>query len=94
MLVEHQLDAREMMHPEPFEKSTAILQALRSGEYLRMLHRRIPYPLIDYCKALNLNFLVDAISQNSYEIIIYFPTDIEDLNQESILKVKGKRVDL
>ena len=94
MLVEHKLDAREMMHPEPFEKSTAVLQVLHSGEYFRMLHRRIPYPLFDFCKAKNLNFLVNELSQNSYEIIIYLPSDIESLNQESILKIKGKRVDL
>ncbi len=36
-----------MSPPEPLQQATAILQNLRYGQYLRMRHRRLPYPLFD-----------------------------------------------
>ena len=86
MLVEHVLDASEMEHPIPFEKSTAIVSEMKVGEYFRMLHRRIPYPLFDFLKNLSLNYVVTTGAVAAYEIIIYFPENIEELIKEDVIK--------
>ncbi len=49
------LDASAMEPPEPLQRATVILQQLEPGQYLRMLHRRLPYPLFDACKSLAID---------------------------------------
>ena len=92
MLVEHVLDASEMEHPIPFEKSTAICVEMKPGEYYRMLHRRIPYPLFDFIKHLSLNYVVTQGQKTAYEIIIFFPEDLEELQRCGVLK-KGMNLE-
>lgn len=58
MLVEVVLDASEMEPPEPFDRATGILRELEPGQYLRMLHRRMPYPLLEFCQAMSLTYTV------------------------------------
>jgi len=93
-LHELMLDAREMAHPEPFEKSTAILLTLNQGEYLRMLHWRIPYPLFEFCKARKLDFIVNELNTDNYEIIFFFASDIKALTEQCVLAEHGKRISL
>ena len=85
MAIELTLDAREMEPPEPFERATAILHQLEPGQYLRMLHRRIPYPLVDHAHALSLACKVTELEGTIYEIIIYTPADEDALCREGIL---------
>ena len=84
MLVEITLDARDMAPPEPFDKATAILRQLQPGHYLRMLHRRVPYPLFEFCRALSLACSVDK-DGDACEVIIHFPADEQALRQGGIL---------
>lgn len=85
MAVEFILDASEWEPPRPFEEACEILQKLRPGEYLRMLHRRIPYPLFDFCRALSLQHQVIEGGSPAYQIIIYFPVDEPDLRRAGLL---------
>lgn len=85
MAVEFRLDASEMEPPEPFEKATEILRQLKPGQYLRMLHRRIPYPLFAFCKELSLDYAVDDSPAEIYQIIVYFPEDAHILAGEGVL---------
>ena len=85
MLIEHTLDASTMEPPEPFEKATAILAQMKPGEYLKMLHRRVPYPLFDFCKNFPLCHSVTEGAAVAYEIIIYFEDDKDLLKQAGIL---------
>ena len=85
MLVETTLDARDMAPPEPFDQATAILRQLQPGQYLRMLHRRIPYPLFEFCQALSLAYSVNENDATACEVIIYFPADEQALRQEAVL---------
>jgi hypothetical protein len=48
------LDASALAHPEPLQQALQILQELTPGQYLRMLHRRLPYPLFDACQQLGI----------------------------------------
>lgn len=79
------LDTSELEHPEPFELSTAILVKLREGEYYRMLHRKVPYPLFEFCKDLSLSYELREGSSTAYEIIIYFKNDLDALKEEGVL---------
>jgi hypothetical protein len=84
-LAETTLDAREMVPPEPFERATAILQQLEPGQYLRMLHRRAPYPLFEFCLKMGLTYAVLDSTVAPYEIILYFPDDEQALRNEGVL---------
>ena len=41
------LDAREMEHPIPLQLALNHLQVMKKNEYLYMLHRKKPIPLIE-----------------------------------------------
>ena len=85
MFVEIVLDASAMEPPEPFDRATEILRKLEPGQYLRMLHRRVPYPLFEFCQALSLNHSVIEKGATAYTIIICFPADEPALRQEGVL---------
>ena len=85
MLVETTLDARDMAPPEPFDRATAILRQLQPEQYLRMLHRRVPYPLFEFCRAMSLDYSVNKDDSAGCEVIIYFPADEQALRQGGIL---------
>jgi len=85
MLAETMLDATDMAPPEPFDQATAILRQLQPGQYLRMLHRRVPYPLFEFCRAMSLDYSVNKDGPAGCEVIIYFPADEQALRQEGVL---------
>ena len=68
------LDAEVMEPPEPLQKATLILQQLKPGQYLRMLHRRLPYPLFETCPQLAISYRHIA-GQNSQQIILFWRSD-------------------
>ena len=85
MAVEFTLDAREMAPPEPFDKATALLRGLQQGQYLRMLHRRVPYPLFDFCRALSLDYSVMESAAGDFVIIVYHNDDAGELREAGII---------
>jgi len=50
------LDATRMEPPEPLQRGTSILQGLQRGQCLRMLHRRLPHPLLQSCEELAVSY--------------------------------------
>ncbi len=74
-----------MEPPEPFDTATEILTKIQPGEYLEMLHRRVPYPLFDICTKLSLNHAVEEKGATNYRIIIYFDDDVMTLKAEGVL---------
>jgi len=44
------LDAREMEHPIPLQVALNHLQTMKQNDYLYMLHRKKPIPLIEVAK--------------------------------------------
>lgn len=85
MLVQLVLDASGMEPPLPFEKATDMAANLRRGEYLRMLHRRIPYPLFDFVNGISLGYSLKNGKDSPYEIIVFFPDDMDQLVKEGIV---------
>ena len=70
MNAEFLLDARGMEPPEPMEKAMQVLAALQSGQHLRMLLHREPYPL--YAILEHRGYRHETVLQldGSYEILI------------------------
>ena len=81
MLTEQRLDARWLEAPEPFIQATAILSAMRPGQYLYMQLRRVPYPLFDFCSTLSLQYQILKQSDQECELVIYFAADLEPLRK-------------
>jgi hypothetical protein len=66
----HFLDARAMEHPEPLERSIAILRELDEEGYLYMLHRKEPLPLIALAREHRLNHLSHHAGEEEWHILI------------------------
>ncbi len=64
------LDARDLEHPEPLEKSIKILQNLDEDSYFYMLHRKNPLPLIDLAKEHKFQVLTHEDKQSNWHILI------------------------
>lgn len=84
-MIEHFLDARDMEHPEPLEKSIAILKSLDEGSYFYMLHRREPIPLLALASEHNLNFISKFAKDENWHILI---SPNRDINLEEHIRVK------
>lgn len=68
------LDASALEPPEPLQRATIILQQMTRGQYLRMLHRRLPYPLFDICRQLSIEYRHFSGEQSSW-IILFWRSD-------------------
>ncbi len=64
------LDAREMEHPEPLEKSMKILKLLDENAYLYMLHRKNPLPLIDFAQTHHFKVFTKEDEKKQWHILI------------------------
>jgi len=69
-LREYFLDAREMEHPEPLEKSIDILKSLDNNSYFYMLHRKEPIPLLALARKYKLNFISKLQKDENWHILI------------------------
>jgi hypothetical protein len=76
----HFLDARSLEHPEPLERSIAILRELDERGYLYMLHRKEPLPLIALAREHRLNHLSYRDPEGEWHILIS-PNREVDLNK-------------
>ena len=64
------LDAREMAHPIPLQLALGYLQNMSQEEYLYMLHRKLPIPLIELAKEKGFVCLVEKDKQEVWHILI------------------------
>ena len=65
------LDATTLEPPEPLRRATEILQQLSRGQYLRMVHRRLPYPLFDICSQLGIDYRHFSGEQDSWVMLFW-----------------------
>jgi len=77
------LDARRMEHPEPLERSIAILRELDEGGYLYMLHRKEPAPLLALAREHRLRYLSRQTAEDEWHILI---TPNADADLESLME--------
>lgn len=69
--VQHELDARDMAPPEPMQHALDLLERLRPGDRLRMLHHREPYPLYTILNQRGFLHKTTELDDGSYEILIW-----------------------
>ena len=69
------LDASELEPPEPLQRAIEILKQLAPGQYLRMLHRRLPNPLFDACDQLGIEYRHFPGEQVSWIVLFWRKDD-------------------
>jgi len=64
------LDTRELEHPVPMQKAMEVLKVLDQTNYLHMIHKKNPIPLVDLAKENQFQVLVHEESENFWHILI------------------------
>ena len=64
------LDAREMEHPIPLQLALNHLQSMKQNDYLYMLHRKKPIPLIEVAKEKAFAHLIEQDDKETWHILI------------------------
>jgi len=71
------LDARELEYPKPLQISIEYLSEMKSNEYLYMLNRKNPIPLLEIAKGRGFQYLSHQDSNEIWHIIITKNKSIE-----------------
>ena len=71
MMRERVLDVSELEAPEPFRLALAAINELEDGEYLRLCHRREPFPLYETIARMGFSYRVRDGARTKYEILIW-----------------------
>ena len=71
------LDAREMEHPIPLQLALQALLSMTQNEYLYMIHRKKPIPLIELAKEKEFVCFVEQDKQEVWHILISKNQDIK-----------------
>ncbi len=71
------LDARNMEHPVPLEKSIEALRELDNESYFYMLHRKNPVPLIAMVQKQGLSYITEQEHEDLWHILIAVDHDID-----------------
>ena len=88
-MIKHFLDARQMEHPEPLQRSIEILKKLDNNSYYYMLHRKEPVPLLALASEHNLNFISKFEKDNNWHILI---SPNNDINLEEFIELRQEDV--
>jgi len=78
-LEKHCLDARELAHPKPLKEAMKILRKLNHTNYLHMIHRKNPVPLLDLAKEQNFFNYSKEVQADEWHIIISCTTPQVDI---------------
>ena len=70
-MAEIRLDVSDLEPCEPLERSLSALAALKPGEWLRILHRREPFPLYDILQKQAFCWETKSGNNSAFEIIIW-----------------------
>ncbi len=63
-------DARDLEHPVPLERATALLQELDTRSYLYMRHRKNPIPLLQLARNRGFATLSHEAEDGTWHILI------------------------
>ncbi|PHS37991.1 MAG: hypothetical protein COB07_09420 [Sulfurovum sp.] len=64
------LDVRELEHPKPLELAMKILRELNETNYLYILHRKNPIPLLDFAGEQGFQCLNKEDTHGNWHILI------------------------
>lgn len=80
-MIEILLDVRTLEHPVPFEKAITAVNSLERGSFVRMVHRREPFPLYEELDRRGLNHKTKQKGEALYEIYIWLPEDFNPMDE-------------
>lgn len=66
-----ELDVRDLEPPEPLQQALAALATIKTGEQLRMLHHREPFPLYAMLRERGFAYRTTQMADGSYEVLIW-----------------------
>ncbi len=69
--MERYLDVSELEPPEPLEEILSTITTLSRGEYLRVLHRREPFPLYPLLEQQGFCWRTTCNPERMYHIFIW-----------------------
>jgi len=72
---ERLLDVSDLPPPEPMEQILSTLDTLEQGQYLRVSHRREPWPLFPIIEQQGYAHFMRAASPGGFEIFIWLSDD-------------------
>lgn len=75
MGVEHLVDVSALPAPEPLENVLDALEKLGPGDYLRVLHRREPWPLFPILEERGFAYRLQPGQQSAFDILIWRGAD-------------------
>jgi len=75
MVKEIIIDVSELEAPQPFEEVLKRLKGLRPGEYIHMLHRKQPLPLLQILEENGYASIMREGQNRPWEIIIWNKSD-------------------
>ncbi len=78
------LDAREMEHPIPLQLAMKYLKEMQEDQYLYMIHRKQPIPLIEIAKEKAFQHLSHLDTHETWHILI---TKNQHINLKELLDV-------
>lgn len=78
-----ELDARDLEHPVPLQLALNHLQQMKKSEFLYMVHRKNPIPLLEVAKVKGYSYLSREID-GVWHILI---SKKRDINLEELLDV-------
>lgn len=70
MLSPIEIDVSSLEPPEPMTEILSALSQLNACQYLKIIHRRQPYPLYEKLVENGYHFVVDEISSERFHIYI------------------------
>lgn len=65
------IDVSEYDPPQPFEEVIQLLLQLKAGEYIRMLHRKKPLPLLQFLQDNGFDFKITHDKSLSSELVLW-----------------------
>ena len=75
MLKELLINVSEEEPPKPFDDVTELIDQMKAGEYIRMLHRKKPLPLIQLLHDNGFECKIKQGQSTAWEIIIWKKQD-------------------
>jgi len=70
------IDVSDYEAPEPFEAVLKLTSQIKNGEYIRMLHRKQPLPLLQMLQENGYEYRMFPGQQTEWEIIIWHSQDL------------------
>ena len=74
------INVSELEAPEPFSEILYLTKELKQNSYIRVVHRKEPFPLYDILHENGFDFYTVKMSNSKFNIFIWQSSDIATAN--------------